>query len=138
MQWARQMKGSNLPITGALFVGTNGDRRGGRGRTTMDLRFSRCWVKGGFLKGRRKKGVKDGRQGVARSPGGNSFSSIPRVEGGREEVPWDLVFHASMERRYVHVKNCPPTCVAKLLHRFPLSCHLVYFTHLRSHRNTPI
>lgn len=67
------MKGSNLPITGALFVGTNGDRRGGRGRTTMDLRFSGCWVKGGLLKGRRKKELRMGGQEWQGHPEGILF-----------------------------------------------------------------
>lgn len=60
-------------------------------------------------------GVKDGRVTEARSSGGDFFLSLSRVEGSQEEAPWALMLHASLERRYVHVRICPPSAAAVLL-----------------------
>lgn len=68
-------------------------------------------------------GVKDGRLRDARSSGGDFFLSLLRGEGSQEEVPWALVIDASLEKRYVHVKNLllQPCCF-----RLPLSFHVFH------------
>lgn len=61
-------------------------------------------------------GVKDGRvNGRARSSGGDFFLSLLRVEGSQEDAPRALVLHASLERRSVCVRICPPPAAVVLL-----------------------
>lgn len=60
-------------------------------------------------------GVKDVRLRDARSSGGHFFWSLLKVKGSQGEVLWALLIHASLERRYVHAKNCPPLAAAMLL-----------------------
>lgn len=60
-------------------------------------------------------GVKDGWVTEARSSGGDFFLSLLRVEGSQKDVPWALVLHASLARRYIHVRIHPPPAAAVLL-----------------------
>lgn len=101
-----------------LFVSRNSDRCGGRGRGNNGS-SSHCWVKGGLFKGRRRRSKKKikrigGREERGR-PGGIFFLALLRVEGSQEQVPQALVLHASLERRYVRVRICPPPAAAGLL-----------------------
>lgn len=60
-------------------------------------------------------GVKDVRLRDARPSGGHFFLSLLKVKGSQGKVLWALLIHASLERRYVHVKKCPPLAAAMLL-----------------------
>lgn len=64
----------------------------------MDPLFFTAGLKVASSKGG-EGGVKDGRLRDARSPRGDFFLSLLRVEGSQEEVPWVLVIHASLERQ---------------------------------------
>lgn len=94
VQWAGQMKGSNLPITGGLLSPPPlfSWAPSVTGQQWIFVFFfssfflfpPQHWVKGGFFKGRRTRRVRS--QGGARcSPGKGRvfFSSISRVEGSR-------------------------------------------------------
>lgn len=90
-------------------MSTNSDRCGGRGRKTIDPLLT-VGLKVASIK-EREGGVEDGRVTEARSSRGYFFLSLLRVES-QEEVSWALVLHASLERRYVHVRICPPSAAA--------------------------